>query len=216
VTASAITLTAKPREIDRRGLGALAIGHAGSDLCQGAVPALLPFLIHQRHYSYATASALVLAMAASSSMIQPLFGYLADRHPLPALMPIGLLVGGTGIALAGVVPTYPLTLAAITISGIGVAAFHPEAARYANYVSGSRRASGMSVFAVGGNAGFALGPAGHTTDPHHRPRRHDLARDVAHSRSAPRGQRAAPPRAPPPRVPDHQTPYGRRSAGARR
>jgi FSR family fosmidomycin resistance protein-like MFS transporter len=73
-------------------------------------------------------------------------------------MPIGLLVGGTGIALAGVVPTYPLTLAAITISGIGVAAFHPEAARYANYVSGSRRASGMSVFAVGGNAGFALGP----------------------------------------------------------
>lgn len=37
-------------------------------------------------------------------------------------------------------------------------AYHPEAARYANYVSGSRRASGMSLFSVGGNVGFALGP----------------------------------------------------------
>ncbi len=37
-------------------------------------------------------------------------------------------------------------------------AYHPEAARYANYVSGSRRASGRSLFSVGGNVGFALGP----------------------------------------------------------
>jgi FSR family fosmidomycin resistance protein-like MFS transporter len=39
-----------------------------------------------------------------------------------------------------------------------VAAFHPEGSRFANYVSGARRASGMSLFSVGGNVGFALGP----------------------------------------------------------
>jgi FSR family fosmidomycin resistance protein-like MFS transporter len=44
------------------------------------------------------------------------------------------------------------------LSGIGVAAFHPEGSRFANYVSGARRASGMSLFSVGGNVGFALGP----------------------------------------------------------
>ena len=44
------------------------------------------------------------------------------------------------------------------LSGLGVAAFHPEGSRFANYVSGERRASGMSLFSVGGNVGFALGP----------------------------------------------------------
>ncbi len=34
--------------IDRRGIGVLAAGHACADLCQGAVPALLPFLVVER------------------------------------------------------------------------------------------------------------------------------------------------------------------------
>ena len=46
----------------------------------------------------------------------------------------------------------------VAISGLGVAAFHPEGARYANHASGSRRGTGMSFFSVGGNVGFALGP----------------------------------------------------------
>ena len=62
------------------------------------------------------------------------------------------------MALAGFAPSYALTFAAIVVSGIGVAAFHPEGSRFANYVSGARRASGMSLFSVGGNIGFALGP----------------------------------------------------------
>lgn len=127
-------------------------------MAQGAVPALLPFLIASRGYSYAAAAALVLAMTFTSSLIQPLFGHLADRHSLPWLMPGGVLVAGSGIALAGVMEPYPLTFAAVAVAGIGVGAYHPEGARYANYVSGERRASGMSLFSVGGNTGFALGP----------------------------------------------------------
>ena len=74
-------------------------------------------------------------------------------------MPLGVLLAGCGMALVGVAPSYPLILLCVVLSGIGVAAFHPEAARFANYVSGSGRARGMSFFSVGGNAGFALGPA---------------------------------------------------------
>jgi len=44
------------------------------------------------------------------------------------------------------------------MSGLGVAAYHPEASRFANYVAGEKRATAMSFFSVGGNAGFALGP----------------------------------------------------------
>jgi FSR family fosmidomycin resistance protein-like MFS transporter len=73
-------------------------------------------------------------------------------------MGLGVLLAGVGMALVGLAPTYPLILLCVVLSGIGVAAFHPEAARFANYVSGSGRARGMSFFSVGGNAGFALGP----------------------------------------------------------
>jgi FSR family fosmidomycin resistance protein-like MFS transporter len=147
-----------PSGIDRRGIGFLSAGHACVDMCQGAVPALLPFLIAQRGYSYGAASALVLAATVASSIVQPLFGLASDRHSMPWLMPAGLLLAGVGLAVAGLVHPYGLTFAAITASGLGVAAYHPEASRYANYVSGPRHATGMSLFSVGGNAGFALGP----------------------------------------------------------
>jgi FSR family fosmidomycin resistance protein-like MFS transporter len=139
-------------------MGALSAGHLFTDLNQGAVAALLPFLISERGISLAAAGALVFAATVSSSVVQPLFGIFSDRRPIPALMPLGVLLAGIGMALVGVVPGYLEIFLCIVLSGVGVAAFHPESARFANYVSGSRRARGMSLFSVGGNAGFALGP----------------------------------------------------------
>ncbi len=139
-------------------MATLSAGHMFTDVAQGSVPALLPFLVAKDHLSYAAVSALVLAATISSSVIQPVFGHLSDRRSLPWLMPLGPALGGIGIALAGLAPNYGLTFAAIVLSGIGVASFHPEGSRFANYVSGARRASGMSLFSVGGNIGFALGP----------------------------------------------------------
>ena len=144
--------------VDRRAMATLSAGHMFTDIAQGSIPALLPFLKFQDHLSLAAASALVLAATISSSVIQPLFGHLSDRISLPWLMPLGPALGGVGVALAGLAPNYGLTFAAVVLSGIGVAAFHPEASRFANYVSGTRRARGMSLFSVGGNVGFALGP----------------------------------------------------------
>jgi MFS transporter, FSR family, fosmidomycin resistance protein len=149
---------AAPAALDRRSLGLLAVGHMSADLCQGAVPALLPFLIAERGYSYSAAASLVLAVTVGSAVIQPLFGHMADRMEATWLIPGGVATAGAGIALSGVAGSYALTFAAIAVAGVGVAAFHPEGARYANYASGSRKGSGMSLFSVGGNAGFALGP----------------------------------------------------------
>jgi MFS transporter, FSR family, fosmidomycin resistance protein len=140
-------------------MAALSLGHLCVDLCQGALPALLPFLIAAHHWSYGQASALVLAATVSSSIIQPLFGHLSDGRSLPWLMPGGVAVAAIGISLAGVVGAYGLTFAVVVVSGLGVAAYHPEASRFANYVAGAKRATAMSFFSVGGNAGLALGPA---------------------------------------------------------
>jgi len=144
--------------LDRRALGVLGAGHLCVDLCQGAVPALLPFLAAERGYSYAALGALVLFSTIGSSIVQPLFGLLSDRIARPWLLPGGLVLAGTGIALAGPAPSYALTALAVMASGLGVAAFHPEGAKFAGLASRERKGRGMSLFSVGGNAGFALGP----------------------------------------------------------
>lgn len=137
----------------------LATAHVADDLNQSFIPALLPYLIVQWHISHAAAGTLVLCQAISSSVVQPAIGHLADRRSMPWLIPLGLLLAGGGVAALGVIRVLPLLFVAALISGIGVAMFHPEAARFANYVSGDKKASGMRWFTVGGNLGFAVGPA---------------------------------------------------------
>ena len=137
----------------------LSTAHLADDLNQSFIPALLPYLIAEWHISHATAGTLVLCQAISSSVVQPGIGHLADRRSMPWLIPLGLLLAGGGVALIGVIPVLPLLFVAALVSGIGVAMFHPEAARFANYVSGDKKASGMRWFTVGGNLGFAVGPA---------------------------------------------------------
>lgn len=145
------------RTVDRARVGLLAFCHAIDDTYQGAVPAMLPFFIAERHYSYAAATGLTFAATALSSVVQPLFGALTDRRDLRWLVPAGLTVAGVGVGLSGLAASYPLTWLAIALSGIGVAAFHPEAARAARAASGDSQQA-MSVFSVGGNFGLVLGP----------------------------------------------------------
>ncbi|MEU5682814.1 MFS transporter [Streptomyces venezuelae] len=141
----------------RRPITLLALGHACVDVYQGAVAALVPFFVAERAYSYAAASGIVLAASLLSSVVQPLFGALTDKWAMPWLLPVSTLVGGAGVALAGVGGSYPVTLLVVAVSGIGVAAYHPEAARVARQASrGSHTA--MSWFSLGGNLGFATAP----------------------------------------------------------
>jgi MFS transporter, FSR family, fosmidomycin resistance protein len=139
-------------------MSSLAAGHLGTDFANGALPALLPFLTDSFSLSYTLAAGLMLASAASSSLVQPLFGLWSDRHGASWLLPTGVAIAGVGIGLAAAAPSYWLVLVFVVISGLGVAAYHPEGSKFAAYASGRKRASGMSAFAIGGNIGFALGP----------------------------------------------------------
>lgn len=144
--------------MQRRSIAVLSASHLCADIPQGALPALLPFLIAAHGLRFAQAGGLMFAMSAGSSVVQPLFGYFADRLAKPWLMTAGLLLAGLGISVAGVFSTYPMILLAVAVSGFGVAAFHPEGARLANGAAGKNKATGMSIFSSSGNAGFACGP----------------------------------------------------------
>jgi MFS transporter, FSR family, fosmidomycin resistance protein len=145
-------------EIDRRAMALLSSGHLATDFANGALPALLPFLKERFSLSYTAVGGVVLASQASSSLIQPLFGLWSDRRGAMWLLPSGVALAGVGIALAADAPSYWLVLLLVLASGVGVAAFHPEGSKFASFVSGRRRASGMAWFSIGGNLGYALGP----------------------------------------------------------
>jgi len=143
--------------IDRRAMGALSGGHLAVDFASGSVPALIPFMTDRFQLGYALSAMLLLAATASSSLVQPLFGLWSDRRGALWLIPGGVLLAAIGVGGAAVSPAYPLVLLLVFAGGLGIAAFHPEGAKFAAYASGRRRASGMSYFNSGGNAGYALG-----------------------------------------------------------
>ena len=145
------------REVDRRAIAALSAGHFATDFSNGALPALLPFLVHRFGLSYTEVGALMLVSALASSLIQPLFGLWSDRRGAVWLLPVGVALAGVGMALVAASTSYWACLVFVTISGLGTAAYHPEGSKFAAYVSGNRRASGMSLFSIGGNLGVALG-----------------------------------------------------------
>ena len=146
------------RTLDRRNLSMLILAHMLTDLNQGAVPALIPFLVVQQGLNYLGASGITVAGTLISSVLQPLVGFLSDRRSLSWLLVLGPGLAGLGLGLSGNLAGYGWVLLAILTSAIGVAVFHPEAYRYANYYSGLQTATGMGIFSVGGTLGYAMGP----------------------------------------------------------
>lgn len=133
-------------------------GHLCSDINQGALSAVLPFLVVARGFSYEAVAMLVFAANLASAVIQPLFGWIGDRKPCPWFMALGIFLAGLGMCGIGFFEDYWAIVSSAVLSGIGVAMFHPEGGRLANLAATGTKAGGMSIFAVGGNIGFFVGP----------------------------------------------------------
>ena len=142
----------------KKPIGLLSAAHMATDINQGALPAMLPFFIATYDLTYAAAATIVFAVNMSSSVVQPIFGIAADRYSKPWLLPIGLMLAGLGLALTGLVNSYHSIMVLGIISGIGIAAYHPVAARLVNFAAGDRKSTAMSIFGVGGTVGFTVGP----------------------------------------------------------
>lgn len=147
----------------KKSIWVLALGHLVTDLNQGALPAMLPFFISAHDLSYTAAATVVFAANLASSIVQPVFGYAADRFSIPWLLCAGLAFAGMGLGLTGLCESYPVLIGLAVISGTGVAAYHPEAARLVNFDAGDQKNTAMSIFGVGGTIGFAAGPVLVTT-----------------------------------------------------
>ncbi|MBD5417461.1 MAG: MFS transporter [Desulfovibrio sp.] len=144
--------------MEKKKIFLLALGHMSCDVNSGALPAALPYLRSAYGLDYQATGGLMLAYSCLSSIIQPVFGLLADKLSKPWFLPVGVALAGCGIACMGFLSSYWAIFTAIAISGVGAALFHPEGARHANRVSGESKGIGLSIFSIGGNTGFILGP----------------------------------------------------------
>lgn len=147
-----------PRNLNLKMLLVLSFGHLATDVCQSALPAILPFLKAKLMLSYAMTGVIMMASNITSSVIQPLFGYLSDQKEKALLLPLGCLFAGLGLSLLAVPNSFETALLLVVISGLGIASYHPEGFKTARLFTGDKPASGLAVFTVGGNVGLAIGP----------------------------------------------------------
>ncbi len=136
----------------------LSASHAVADLSPGALPALLPFFALYYGLSYTEVAGLVFASSCLSSAVQPVFGLMADKSNQSWFIGFGVLLTGIALGVTGWVSEYWLIFWAVVVMGVGSSIFHPQAARYVNFISGKKKSTGIGLFSVGGNAGFGLGP----------------------------------------------------------
>ena len=136
----------------------LAIGHLVTDMQAGALPIVLPHLKELFSLSYAQMATIVLTQNITSSVIQPVFGYITDKRSLPALLPYCAALAGAGFAAVGWVSSYVLLLLTVIIIGVSSASYHPQASKTVNFLSDENsKAQNMGLFSLGGNAGMAAG-----------------------------------------------------------
>jgi MFS transporter, FSR family, fosmidomycin resistance protein len=136
----------------------LSISHVFIDLTGMAIPAMLPFLKNTLALTYTQVGAVIMVSNLTSSIIQPGFGYLSDRIEMKWLLPVAVILTYVGFSFMGIAPSYRLLLVLVIVNGMGIACYHPESFKLMHYFTGSRKATGMSFFQVGGNLGLALGP----------------------------------------------------------
>ncbi|MGC8490632.1 MAG: MFS transporter [Syntrophobacteraceae bacterium] len=142
----------------RLGLAALTWAHFLNDGYINYLPAVLPVLLTKFHMRIALVGSLILALIGIGSLLQPFLGWRADRTGGRSFVLVGLVLSALGTSLIGLAPGYWPLIALLVVSGLGNAAFHPQALAAARSITGARAGTGMSFFLIGGELGRGVWP----------------------------------------------------------
>ena len=136
----------------------IGFAHLLNDMMQSVIPAVYPLLKEKFDFSFVQIGVITLVFQITSSLLQPVAGRLADKHPAPYSLAVGMGFTLVGLLALAAAPSFGWILAAVGLIGCGSSVFHPESSRVAQLASGGRKGLAQSIFQVGGNAGSAMGP----------------------------------------------------------
>ncbi|WP_254591303.1 MFS transporter [Methanocella conradii] len=154
------------RSFDGFRVSILALGHLVNDSYSNLIPPLLPLLKEAYGLSYAASGMLTTAYTITSSIVQPIFGYYADKHGRRWLVALSTAWIAFFMSLIGAISwlgldsshSYAALLALIALAGFGSASYHPQASMMVPRISGEHKGFGVSLFSAGGNLGYAIMP----------------------------------------------------------
>ncbi len=144
--------------INKKAIFALFLIHFIGDFFQSFIRPLLPVLANKFELSLAQVGLITGIATFMAFLIQPLFGYLADRYKTRLILLVGSFVGAICIPMVGLAPYFWIVLLLIGLGSISSAIYHPTAAGMVSVYAGRRTGLAMSIFGLGGTLGFALGP----------------------------------------------------------
>jgi FSR family fosmidomycin resistance protein-like MFS transporter len=152
------TTVADAAQINKKAIFALFLIHFIGDFFQSFIRPMLPVLADKFSLSLTQVGMITGIATFMAFLIQPIFGYLADRYRTRLILLIGSLVGAICIPLAGIAPYFGIVLLLIGMGSISSAIYHPTAAGMVSAHAGRRTGLSMSIFGLGGTLAFALGP----------------------------------------------------------
>jgi len=129
-----------------------------TDAYPGMINPIIPLLMIKLNFGVVYAGIISSVIGISSSLLQPLVGYLSDRTKKRIFILAGPVISAIGFSFIDAAWNYYALLFLVFVGGIGVALYHPQAASMVRLESRGMKATGMSIFVGGGTLGYSFGP----------------------------------------------------------
>ena len=135
----------------------ISFAHMLNDWYMNIIPILTPFLI-AAGFGIGEVSFAISAFTITSSLSQPIIGYMVDRKNQSWMIYVGTAWLAVLLSCIGLTHSSTMLILIAALSGLGAAAFHPQASAMVSAASGQKKGFYQAVFGASGNLGWALTP----------------------------------------------------------
>jgi len=143
---------------NKKAVAILSVGHMVNDIYGGFVTPVMPVIAAKLNISLGIVGLILSISSFSSSILQPLFGYISDILARRFFIFAGILLSALLISLIGYSNNVFVLGLLVFFGSMGVGLFHPQATALAAHFSGREINNLMGFFIASGTIGFALGP----------------------------------------------------------
>lgn len=119
---------------------------------------LMPFIAANLGISKTIVALILTFQSISSSLLQPLYGYVADKVSRRYFVIAGLVLSTLLISSVGVIDNVWMLTFALFFGSMGIGLFHPQAMTMIGLFSGKDINKAMGIFTAFGTIGYASGP----------------------------------------------------------